>query len=370
MNHLKLAVCITVSLCTFIIAQSQTKELFPTWKWVIEPQFEIAGSFYEGFAAIRQNGKWGFIDKTGAIVIQPEFEGVKNFSDGMAAVKQKGKWGYINNSGEIAIEPKYYDVYNFRNDIARVERFENDEEYYINRNGNKTPILPIKNKSKKLTPRPEDNSLVFPATKNGKYGFTDRNNNWVIPAIFTNAKEFSDSTACVNKDGKWGFIRLYSPYEYVKEYMKSEIKASQLNGGGTSDITVLFNNAIEEFGKSALFLMELTLSSISDYDEDNSTFLISVHTLGQLILKVEKEDSRSLKYNWSRVKFSEPVFTVARNSETEKPQITIKSIVITNPVNKKVHTWNSYDRYEYKNAIQGEIFDYVNISDAFGDIFF
>jgi hypothetical protein len=148
--------------------------------------------------------------------------------------------------------------------------------------------------------------------------------------------------------------------------MKSKIKTAD---SGT-DLIVLFDKAAEEFGESSLFLMELTLSNISDYDELNSTFLISIRSFGQFVLKVEKEDSRSLKNNWSRVKFSEPAFTMAKNIETGKPQITLKSIKITNSVNQKVYTWNSLDRFDYKNVTQGEIFEYVNINDAFGDIFF
>ncbi|MDR0754836.1 MAG: WG repeat-containing protein [Prevotellaceae bacterium] len=367
MKYLKLAVCVMVSLFSFIIAQSQTNELFPAWEWVIKPQFDIAGSFYEGFAAIKKDGKWGFIDKTGAVVIQPEFDGVKNFSDGMAAIKKDGKWGYINSTGEVVITPKYYDAYNFRENIARVERFEKDEDYYINRNGHKTPIIPVKHKSKKLTPRPENNSAAFPATKNGRYGFVDKNKNWVISPQFVEAKDFSDGMACVSQNGKWGFIRLYAPYEYVNEYIKSKVNNSQHGDIGTEIIT-LFDEAIEDFVESSLFAMELTFSDISDYDELNNTFLISTHAFGNLILKVEKEDARSLKYNWSRVKFSEPVFTIARNTETGQSQIILTKINIINPVNKKVHIWSSHEKYDYKNTAQEETFEYISMNEAFKDI--
>ncbi|MDR2127274.1 MAG: WG repeat-containing protein, partial [Prevotellaceae bacterium] len=368
MKQLKLAVCIIAGLFMFTVGKSQTKDLFPTWKWVIKAQFEVAGSFYEGLAAIKKDGKWGFIDKIGAIVIQPEFDGVKNFSDGMAAVKKDGKWGYINRTGEIVISPVYHDAYNFREDIARVERFEKDEDYYINRNGHNTPVLPIKHKSKKLTPRPENNSAAFPSVRNGKYGFIDKNKNWVIPPQFIGAKEFADSMACVNQNGKWGFIRLLSPFEYVNEYIKSKIQTSQHADIGVEIIT-LFDKAIEDFVESSLFAMEFTLSDISDYDEVNNTFLISIHAFGKLVLKVEKEDARALRYNWSRVKFSEPVFTVARNIETGKPQIILTKIDIINPINKKIHTWSSHDRLDYKNVSQEETFEYIGMSEAFKDVF-
>jgi hypothetical protein len=365
MKRLKSTVCIIAMLCASLIAQSQDSVSFPSWKWVIEPQFDVASSFYEGLASIRKDGRWGFIDKTGVIVIEPEFDGVKNFSDGMAAIKLKGKWGYINHEGEIVIQPKYYDVYNFRDDIARVERYKNDEDYFINRNGNATPIIPIKNKSRKLTPRPEDNNTVFQSVKNGKYGFVDKNNKWIIPPVFFGVRDFSENLACVNQNGKWGFIKLFSPHEYMSEYIKTQALQSS---DAVTEIKTMFDKAIEEFAESSLFQMELSLASISNYDEVNSTFLVTTHSLGKLVVKVEKEDSRSLKNNWSRVKFSEPVFTVAKNSETGQPQIVLKSIKITNTVNTKEHTWNSIDRFAYGDSVQEQIFEYVNINEAFHDI--
>jgi WG containing repeat len=40
-------------------------------EWLVKPEFECALRFFEGMANIQQNGKWGFIDRTGKIVIQP-----------------------------------------------------------------------------------------------------------------------------------------------------------------------------------------------------------------------------------------------------------------------------------------------------------
>jgi hypothetical protein len=344
------------------VAQTQPQEVFPTWRWIIEPQYDVAWSFYEGLAAVRQNGKWGFIDKSGNFVVEPQFDGVRNFSDGMAAIKQKGKWGYANANGEVVIEPKYYEAYDFKEDIARVERFAKDENHYINKNGHVTPVVPVKKKSKTITPT---NRSVFQSAKNGKYGFTDKNSNWVIQPEFSNAKEFSDSLACVNKNGKWGFISLLSPYEYVNEYIKTQLNTSQPSDIG-AELIILFDKAIDNLVKSSLLEMELARSLISDYDEENSTFLISVPVYGDLVINVEKEDSRSLKANWEHVKFTEPAFTIARDIESGEPQIILTSVNVINTLNKnKVHAWNSNDRYEHKNASQEPKFQYTTLREAF-----
>ena len=57
---------------------------------VIPPRFEAAFGFSEGLAvvAVKETGatKYGYIDKTGAWVIQPQFDSAVFFSEGLAAV--------------------------------------------------------------------------------------------------------------------------------------------------------------------------------------------------------------------------------------------------------------------------------------------
>src|SRR5205814_7895132 len=56
---------------------------------------------------IKQDEKWGFIDKKGNVVINPQFEYVAPFSEGLAAIKVGYRYGYIDKSGKIVIEPKF-----------------------------------------------------------------------------------------------------------------------------------------------------------------------------------------------------------------------------------------------------------------------
>lgn len=44
-----------------------------TGDWAIEPQFENARDFVNGFAAVQKNRLWGLIDKKGTWVIEPKF---------------------------------------------------------------------------------------------------------------------------------------------------------------------------------------------------------------------------------------------------------------------------------------------------------
>ena len=57
-----------------------------------------------------QNGKYGYINES----LQPYtsfiYDSALDFSDGLAAVKEGGKWGYIDSDGVYAIKPQYESV--------------------------------------------------------------------------------------------------------------------------------------------------------------------------------------------------------------------------------------------------------------------
>ncbi|MBW4616667.1 MAG: WG repeat-containing protein [Desmonostoc vinosum HA7617-LM4] len=102
---------------------------------VVQPQFDYAGKFSEGFAPVRVNNKWGFINLQGQISISPQFDKVgesssfhidddwlsSSFSEGLVGVKLNGKWGFINQSGKLVIPYQYDKVQQFSGGIATVK---------------------------------------------------------------------------------------------------------------------------------------------------------------------------------------------------------------------------------------------------------
>jgi hypothetical protein len=48
---------------------------------------------------VKQDDKWGFIDKTGKVVIPLIHNDVRSFSEELGGVKQDDKWGFINKKG-------------------------------------------------------------------------------------------------------------------------------------------------------------------------------------------------------------------------------------------------------------------------------
>lgn len=60
------------------------------------------------------NGLWGFMDsKTKAEIIKPQYNDAHGFSFGYAAVKKNGKWFYIDKSGKSICEEKFDKAGNF-----------------------------------------------------------------------------------------------------------------------------------------------------------------------------------------------------------------------------------------------------------------
>jgi septum formation inhibitor MinC len=69
-----------------------------------EPYDIYQHRFCEGFAAVKQKGKWGFIDTTGALVIPADYEQITPFSEGFAAVQKDRKWYFINAQNQIVMQ--------------------------------------------------------------------------------------------------------------------------------------------------------------------------------------------------------------------------------------------------------------------------
>lgn len=88
-------------------------------KFVINPQFDDARSFADGFAAVKM-GHWGFIDKTGKIIINPQFDDAESFSEGLAVVKMGGHFGYTDTTGKLAINPQFEKAESFSEKLAAV----------------------------------------------------------------------------------------------------------------------------------------------------------------------------------------------------------------------------------------------------------
>lgn len=78
---------------------------------LLNPRFDYAEPFIEGFARVAQDDEWGFINTAGDLIIQPIWDAAYDFSEGRAMVRQDEKWGLINTTGELIVQPTWENVF-------------------------------------------------------------------------------------------------------------------------------------------------------------------------------------------------------------------------------------------------------------------
>jgi hypothetical protein len=182
-----------------------------TWKEVIPPQFEEAQLFSQGRAAVKQGGKWGFIDSKGSMIIPPSFDSATSFSEGLAAVKLELFWGFINTEGITKVPFRFSFARSFSTGVAPVR--EGDQWTFITQTGG--PISGSR----------YDNALSFSeglaAVKIGsKWGYINREEKTTIEPQYSFAESFSEGRAVVRPEG------LLNAFRYINSEGKVVIEST------------------------------------------------------------------------------------------------------------------------------------------------
>jgi len=100
---------------------------------LVVQDFQLRG-FSDGLAAVKKDGKWGYVDTNGRFLIAAQFDEAESFSEGLAAVKVDTKWGYIDRHGRMVIKPTFDSgAREFSEGLALV--FMNDGCAYIDNTG-------------------------------------------------------------------------------------------------------------------------------------------------------------------------------------------------------------------------------------------
>lgn len=110
-----------------------------------------------------RDGRWGFINRSGAEVIEPKFRDASSFSDSLAAVRLNGRWGFINPEGAFVIQPTYDYALSFSEGYAAV--WEAGKPTFINAKGEKPFVLPDSTLNINFF---MDGKAEFSAMKNGE----------------------------------------------------------------------------------------------------------------------------------------------------------------------------------------------------------
>ena len=91
-------------------------------------KFNIGGEFNEVEKRVK-GGLWGFMTPQGKQLIEANYDYCYNFSEGIAAVKKEGKWGFINTNNDIIVPLEYEEfVESFKEGEGKLKK---DDEIYI-----------------------------------------------------------------------------------------------------------------------------------------------------------------------------------------------------------------------------------------------
>lgn len=176
-------------------------------------------SFRKARHAYKKNGKWGYINKNGAIIIQPQFSLCYNFSEGLAPASLKNNlWGLIDSTGKFLLQPIYYTITSVFAGIVCTQKNMTD----------KWEILDIKKNTSIKTHFTRMNgfadSVSAARDTSNKWGFVNTRGQWVIMPTYTNAASFSEGLAAVEKDyAGWGFINKKGEWVIQPRFNRSGI---------------------------------------------------------------------------------------------------------------------------------------------------
>lgn len=177
--------------------------------------YENGSDFQNGVAKVQRQEKIGYINSEGKEFISCKYEAVKCLGEDMFAGRLGGYWAYINKEGEEITSFKYHAVNKFNNGLSKTEKFDKVAHKFIygliNKEGKE--IIPC------IYDKVDDfHEALAVVRKNGKWGFINTKGEEVIPFEYDSVYNFHEGLAIVQKNGKWGFIDKKGeeviPFEY------------------------------------------------------------------------------------------------------------------------------------------------------------
>ena len=175
----------------------------------------------------KQDDKWGYVDQAGKFIIPPQFEFAGRFSEGLAAVERDKRFGYIDRDAHLVIPPRYFGARPFKDGFAWVMtrkpwtplgKGEFGSALFgqvtcIDHSGRE--VLPPFS-AEHVSDFSEGLAAVRPGKISGgcsqKVGYLNTRGEWSIKPQFDEGRDFSEGLAAVNQGarchggGKWGYI--------------------------------------------------------------------------------------------------------------------------------------------------------------------
>ena len=222
-------------------------------RWVVKPQYSEVKPFgsdnYYEYTQIKQEGRWGNIDRNGEVISLPIFftcdeatYALRQYEHGRALEAWRypvtnpadGKWGWVDWSGEWRIQPQFQEVSHFANDTGLFATAKYDGYWmvigdtgeFLSRN-----VFTLSSEAwtagNEWDTEQELGHWLYPIMDRGTqaWGYVDYRGEWVIKPTLEDAKLFinvwNDRVAPAKMDGKWGCIDHTGQFVVKNQYNTS-----------------------------------------------------------------------------------------------------------------------------------------------------
>jgi hypothetical protein len=162
---------------------------------IAEVKFESASLFSEHIAAVKFNGRFGYIKDDGTWLIEPRFDDAQSFRHGAAVVGLGGKLGYIKADGTWLVTPKFDEAEPFERGFAVVRV--DGKSGLIDATGAWIGDTRLHSLGLDL-----DRGLV-PVKSGSKWGFVNAGGTLVIEQKYDEVRQFRRGISWVKLDGSW-----------------------------------------------------------------------------------------------------------------------------------------------------------------------
>lgn len=210
-----------------------------------------AKRFSEGLVAIKNGETYSYYNSFAQKVFG-EYEDAGAFKDGKAAVKKDGKWGIVNAKGEAVSEFKYDSiVLDFESKYIHngvIVASEGGKYSFYDENLNK-----ISDFTCDEIGVPTDDG-IYAFRIGDKWGYVTADGKEIIKPEYEGAKSFSKGLAAVCINEKWGFINKNNKIVIENEFLN----ADYFNENGVCLVNILNINS-EDQNTWAVLTLELGL---------------------------------------------------------------------------------------------------------------
>ena len=175
-----------------------------------------AGVYGEELVPILAQNQWSYYNLLGDKQFG-EYQFAGSFQDGVAAVQTTKGWTLIDAEGKNASDTVYQEI-----SVNKDGSYKVDDVMLAKKEGSYHLFDKKENQIGDFACDDVDvmtQDGIFAFQKNGKWGFADQDGNEIIKAHYEKAKSFSNGLAAVCSNGKWGFINqqdeLVIPCDFV-----------------------------------------------------------------------------------------------------------------------------------------------------------